>query len=305
MCKPTISIIMSIYNETFEELNKSINSILSQTFKDFEFIIINDNPNNIIIKSVIDSIIDPRIKLYNNEKNCGLIFSLNKAIQISQGKYIARMDADDISYSTRLEEQLNYIQKNNLDLIGSYIELINEEDETIKSEMRFPIGHKKIDRFMTWGSCIAHPTWLGKRSMFEHLGGYRNAKYCEDYDLILRAIKCGYVVGNLPKVQLKYRIRMNGISKSHSVDQYLIREYLSYHRKSICIISDNDINNYLKSNQYMSQKDKVIQYKKCKSIIKNSKESILIRSKAIVKSIINKYFWKDLQEKIMLFLREY
>jgi glycosyltransferase involved in cell wall biosynthesis len=296
---------MSIYNETFEELNKSINSILSQTFENFEFIIVNDNPNNKEIRSVINFITDSRVKLYNNEKNYGLIFSLNKAIKVAQGEYIVRMDADDISCPTRLEDQLNYLEENKLDLVGSYVELINEEDETIKSEMRFPIGHKKIDRFMTWGSCIAHPTWLGKRKMFEHLGGYRNAKYCEDYDFILRAIKCGYVVGNLPKVELKYRIRMKGVSKSHSVDQYLIREYLSYHRKCICTILDNDIDTYLKSNQYRCEKEKIIQYKESKAIIKNSTENALIRIKAINKCIINKYLWKDLQEKTMLFLREH
>lgn len=305
MCKPTISIIMSIYNETYDELNKSISSILSQTFKDFEFIVINDNPENKVIKSVFTSVIDSRIKLYNNEKNYGLIFSLNKAIKVAQGKYIVRMDADDISYPTRLEEQLNYLEENKLDLVGSYIELIDEEDEIIKSEMRFPIEHRRIDRFMSWGSCIAHPTWLGKREMFNYLGGYRNAKYCEDYDFILRAIKCGYVVGNLPKVELKYRIRTNGISKSHSVDQYLIREYLSYHRKSICVISDKDINNYLKSNQYVSEKEKFVKYKKYKTIIKNRSEGLLLRIKSIGKCTVNKYLWKDFEEKIMLFLREH
>lgn len=305
MYKPTISIIMSIYNETFEELSKSINSILEQTFKDFEFILVNDNPNNRIVKSVIDSITDPRIKLYNNKKNYGLIFSLNKAIKVSKGRYIARMDADDISCNTRLEDQLNYLQKNNLDLVGSYIELIDEKDETIKSEMRFPIEHKKIYRFMMWGSCIPHPTWLGKREIFDYLGGYRNVKYCEDYDFILRAISSGYLVGNIPKVELKYRIRMNGVSKSHSVDQYLIREYLSYNRKSICTISDKDINNYLNSNKYVIEKNKVIQYKKFKRIIKSHKKEKVIIFEVLGRCTVNKYFWKDLKEKIMLFIREH
>lgn len=103
-----ISVIMSTFNEKLEWVKEAIDSIINQTYRNIEFIIIVDNPNNIELKNMLEQycIEDDRIKIIVNEFNIGLVKSLNKALKICSGEFIARMDADDISVKYRLEKQL-------------------------------------------------------------------------------------------------------------------------------------------------------------------------------------------------------
>ena len=122
MMNNEISVIMSCYNETEKELSESINSILSQTFKNIEFIIVDDNPTNTTLKNLLIKYgNDKRVKLVFNDTNLGLAQSLNKAIDISTGEYIARMDADDIALPTRFEAQLEFLENN---MAGKIIDLL-------------------------------------------------------------------------------------------------------------------------------------------------------------------------------------
>ena len=95
-----ISVIMSTYNESLDEIKKSVESVLGQTYKRIEYIVVLDNPQNTEIKSYFKTLSDSRIKLIENKTNVGLVRSLNKALQIANGTYIARMDADDTVLST-------------------------------------------------------------------------------------------------------------------------------------------------------------------------------------------------------------
>ena len=137
MKDPLISVLMSTYNETHKELEESITSILHQTYSNLEFIIINDNPNNRELEERLKLYMDSRIKIFSNDKNLGLVNSLNKGINLCSGQYIARMDADDISRLSRIQDELMYLQSNSLDMVGSYIETIDENSETIKKIMKF------------------------------------------------------------------------------------------------------------------------------------------------------------------------
>ena len=123
-----ITVIMSTYKEDERLLRESIESILNQTYKDFEYIIILDYPDNDVHKRVIEeyALKDDRIHFYVNEKNMGLTYSLNRGLSLCHGEYIARMDADDISLPDRLERQMEYLEKNHYDLIGGITEMINE-----------------------------------------------------------------------------------------------------------------------------------------------------------------------------------
>ena len=133
---PEISVIMSVYNEPKEYLIRSIESILNQTFKDFEFIVILDNPKNEIARNIAKeySLKDERIVFIKNEENIGLTKSLNKGISISKGKFIARMDADDISHPKRFEEQISFLNKNNeYGLCGTKAYLIDENGKILEN----------------------------------------------------------------------------------------------------------------------------------------------------------------------------
>ena len=303
MDAPLISILMSTYNETPKELNESINSILHQTYSNFEFLIINDNPNNSELEKTLKSFADSRIKIIHNEKNLGLVKSLNKGLKLCNGQYVARMDADDISCPSRIQDELLYLQNNYLDMVGSYIETIDERGNTIKSLMKFPQNHNQIAKFMRWGSCICHPTWLLKRKVCLELHGYRKTPHCEDYDFILRAIAHGYKVGNIPKVELSYRIRQSGVSKSHEAEQFLLRDYLAQNMKQIDLLTEDAITKFLNSEKFHRQLEQLSHYKNAKQLLKNG--SGIEKLKSTVQIPVNRFFWRDIVEKATLLLREH
>ena len=299
---PLISVLMSTFNETKYELEQSIDSILNQTYSNFEFLIINDNPDNCELGDYLKTYTDVRIRIIRNEKNLGLVESLNRGLTLCNGQYVARMDADDISRPFRLQEELLYLQNNHLDMVGSFIETIDENGKTIKPLMRFPEKHNQIARFMRWGSCICHPTWLLKREACLELSGYRKTPHCEDYDFILRAIAHGYKVGNVPKVELSYRIRQSGVSKSHEAEQFLLRDYLSKNMKRIDSLTEESIIDFLNSKEFCMQLEKLLRYKDIKRKIKNGE----VFEKVIAASLIpgNPFFWRDIVEKATLLARE-
>lgn len=302
MENPLITVLMSTYNETGSELKKSINSILHQSYRNIEFLIINDNPKNNELLQILNSITDDRVKVIRNEKNIGLVRSLNKGLKFAQGTYIARMDADDISYPSRLEDELVYLKQNGLDMVGSYIELIDEDNTVIKRVMKFPSGHKQIAHFMRWGNCISHPTWLLKREVYMAMDGYRNALHCEDYDFILRAIEKGYAVGNIPKVELSYRVRQTGVSKSNENIQFLLRNFLAKNKRRINKITETNIEEYLHSEKFQRESTQLLLYKQDKIKLKQARGFTKIR---IAQNIsINPFLWKDLMEKVTLWMRE-
>lgn len=300
---PKISVIMSVYNESVEELTKSIGSIINQTYSNIEFIIINDNPNNNNIKVAVKEANDSRILYYENETNLGLIKSLNRAITFATGDYIARMDADDISKPNRLKDELMYMIDNKIDLLGSFIEVIDENDIVQKKIMKFPKKKHQIEFFMRWGNCLAHPTWLVKKEVYKNLKGYRNVPNCEDYDFLLRAISYGYTIGNIPKVELSYRVRKNGISKSHEAEQYILRNHLSKTINNFNIPSDVSIKEYVDSKEFDIECKKFIYYKNLKLNLKKSNNKNKI--KILIKLPQNLFFWKDTIEKFTLLLREH
>ena len=133
MSSELISVIMSTYNEPEDWIRKSIESILGQTLQKLEFLIVCDNPNNKELINLLEEYKnkDSRIKLILNDENIGLTKSLNKALNITVGTFIARMDSDDIAASDRLEKQLKYLKDNNLDLVGSGVVCIDEEENEI------------------------------------------------------------------------------------------------------------------------------------------------------------------------------
>lgn len=279
-----ITVIMSTYKEDERLLRESIESILNQTYKDFEYIIILDYPDNDVHKSVIEeyALKDDRIHFYINEKNMGLTDSLNRGLSLCHGEYIARMDADDISLPDRLERQMKYLEKNHYDLIGGITEMINENGSLLYSIKNVPTDPKKINKALRYSQCIAHPTWLGKKEVFEKNAGYRHMPLCEDYDFTLRAVLNGFVISNLNEPVLKYRMTSNSISRSNLFEQYLYMSYITNEYKNNCIASvdkayayvqqhlnEKDSNKYLKANVIFNRMLQEMSDKQILSFIKD------------------------------------
>lgn len=281
-----VSVILSTYNEPCEMISHSIDSLINQTYNNLEIILINDNP----VRKDLDDLLkkyekkDNRIKYIKHTENKGLVFSLNEGIKYANGNLIARMDADDISEIDRIEKQIIFLNKYHYDLVGSCIMKIDESDNKI-GQLILPSFHKDIVRFIQYGSCVLHPTWLVKKSVYMKLKGYRYIAACEDYDFLLRAIHCGYKLGNIPDIGLKYRIRSTGISQSSNIKQKLTMYYLANKFKNKIDTSISDLNKYLKSSNYLKDFKKLEKYEEYKKRFNNGNFFIIFLI------IFNKFFY--------------
>lgn len=246
-----VSVLMSTYNERENEIKEAIDSILNQTYSNFEFIIMLDKPDNIVIEQILNMYeqIDHRVKLYVNEKNLGLPDSLNKALDLSKGKYIARMDADDVSLDFRLEKQYKYLLDNSLDLVGTNYRLMSQDGNKEYEAIKHPTNPEDICRNLKVDniSCVGHPTWFARREVFEKLQGYRNIHTCEDYDFLLRACKLGFRIGNVDDICLIYRLTTNSLSRNNRIKQGLVSRFLRDHYEQLFRINAKDIEAYLDS----------------------------------------------------------
>ena len=235
-----ISVIMCTYNEDLKWIKESVESVLNQTYKNLEFIIVLDNPSNTELKNLLESYKkrDNRIKLLINEENMGVVKSSNRAIKACRGEYIARMDADDISEIDRLVLQKSYLESNNLDFVFSGIKCI-DEDSTVKYEThKRSMDDKKLRKLFRIVNISYHPTWFMKREVYDNLKGYREIRYTEDYDLTLRALSKGYIIGRMNQNIARYRVRETSISLSNSLEQFL------YMRALTKIYNKNQIEDY-------------------------------------------------------------
>lgn len=247
-----ISVIMSTYKEPIEYLEQSINSILNQSYKDLEFIIFIDNPENREHINYIKEVeqCDRRIKLFINEKNLGLVGSLNNAIVLAKGDYIARMDADDIAELDRLECQLSFMTLNDYDLVGCNIRDIDEKGNFIRSKgTNFPTSDRAIKKFLKTNSAIPHPTWLVKKTVYQELGYYVDFPACEDYEFLTRAALDGKKLGNLSEIKLRYRINSEGISSKKKIIQ---KTSLCYLKKNYNIGNKSNLDDFF---LYLSSED--------------------------------------------------
>ena len=208
MNHPTVSIIMSVYNgENY--LNTAIDSILNQSFTDFEFIVINDSSSD-TSKLIIQSYEDDRIVYLENEQNIGLAASLNKGIAIAKGKYIARMDDDDVAYPERLNRQISFLEENpEVGVLGTYAKLIGDH----KGIRKHSTNSEEL-KIRTLFSCqFCHPTVMMRKSVLdEHELNYNEEfKTAQDYELWSRLMKYTNF-STLPEILLDYRVHDKQVS---------------------------------------------------------------------------------------------
>ena len=271
-----ISVILSTYNEETPFIEESVNSILHQTHENLELILINDNPQREDLHALLSRYAqqDSRVNYVINPENLGLVGSLNKGIGLARGEYIARMDADDISDGTRLEKQLAYLQEHQLDLVGACITKIDEQGQTI-GVLDLPVKEKNIRHYLKWGSCLLHPTWLCRKSLYTALGGYRNIAGAEDYDFVLRAVLSGHRVGNVDQRLLRYRIRESSISVSNSARQQLTANLLAKEYAHARVCGEQAIAEMYRSEKYARDLQKLQSYQSLKQHFAQSKQLTL------------------------------
>ena len=203
MMSPIVSILMPVY-KTAPYLQEAMDSILSQTFTDFELIVLNDcSPDN--PDEILDTYSDPRIVRYKGEKNVGLSNILNIGIGMARGKYIARMDSDDLSMPDRLRIQVEYLESHaEIDLVSVGMQLFGAKEEVWIREH----NPDKVKIIALFHSPVLHASSMWRKDRFEENGlRFRQEMVpSEDYDLWTRALVKGLRLVNLPQVLYKYRI---------------------------------------------------------------------------------------------------
>ena len=212
---PAISVVLPVYNaEAY--VREAVESILTQTFTDFECIIINDgstDDSGAILRELAAR--DARIVLVERP-NDGLVSALNEGIKIARADLIARMDADDVSMPERFALQhARMVQEPELAVLGSFIRVMDKAGNIIRLG-EYPLTPKAAARCLERGCPVAHPAVMMRRDAVLKAGGYRKA-FCpaEDYDLWLRMSDLGYAIANLPQMLLNYRWHGTNVSVIH------------------------------------------------------------------------------------------
>jgi glycosyltransferase involved in cell wall biosynthesis len=273
------SVIMPVFN-TESYLREAIESVLNQTYKDFEFIIINDGSTDDSL-SVIKSFDDNRIKLIS-QKNKGIIASLNKGLEIAKGKFIVRMDSDDISLPERFEKQVKLMKSQNIDICGGNYMTINNSGILLKLYST-PRTHELCTLSLMSKVPFAHPSVIMRKDFLKKHNlryGQSIEKKAEDLDLWIRIHEKGGRFFNIDETILKYRI----LSKSLSI----INNY------EILKETKTLTNNFFLRNHYVIKK-----------IIFSQKEKLNDEEQAIIIRALFKIYFKKFKFNKVYLLRKF
>lgn len=316
MCK--ISVIMSTYNTKEEYLKQSIDSILNQTFSDFEFLIVIDGECD--DERVIREYNDKRIKIIKNKENMGLPGALNKAIERSHGEFIARMDSDDIASRDRFETQVKYFEDNpDIDICSMYTKMFGSQNKKLVTPLTKAIYVKCQLFFCT---TITHPSVMIRRRFLidNNLRYDEHYRYSQDFDFWSRCSDYGNIEV-ITKFGLNYRVHANQVSTAKKDMQFqYFKEILTTNLKKIyeddnldeklnmmlllngCIELTNS--NYLALSKFIDEVvelnlvKKVFPVKEFKKVLYYRYFSLVINRKILFNNISGFLFHKELRKKV-------
>lgn len=214
---PEISVVMAVYNGA-EHLEEAVQSILLQTYRNFEFIIVDDGSTD-MTEEILESFDDSRIRTIRNSENLGLPKSLNKGIRAARGRYVARMDADDISLSHRFERQMDFLERNSgYSLLGSSYYQIDRAGKVV-SLVRVLTGDAEIRSNLKKQNWFGHGSVMMQKQAWSWCGGYdEEFRFAEDYDLWLRIAECS-MVANIGEPLYCWRQNPNAMTSKVRQDE--------------------------------------------------------------------------------------
>lgn len=320
---PLISVIMSVYKEPEYMIRQSIESVLNQTIGNFEFIIILDNPEhegNALVEEYAKK--DDRINIIHNEANVGLTISLNKGLSKSRGKYIARMDADDISEIDRFAIQVNYMEKNeDVAVVGAYVDCFDERgNHSIGQNNCIDDSERNRIRMLFCNAGVPHSTAFIRKSFLDNNNIMYdvNMKKSQDYGLWTDVIMKGGIIRIIPEVLLQYRIHSNQITNINSTAQkecyiYNIRKQI--HKYFNYIIEDDEaevhysiynFNSNISAQKYYCYAEKLIEKNNKSNSLNKDQFDIELKSlllKNSIKAIIRYKDFSYIRLSLMLNIR--
>ena len=223
---PLVSIIMATYNDKPDYIEKSVNSILNQTYRDFELLILDDSTNEETIATIDTFKSDPRVNVLRETNKLGFVPSLNKGLILAKGDYIARMDGDDISVEDRIEKQVTFLRNHKTaDILGGQINVI-DENGNVTGQRSYPLGGMKLLAFFTVRTPVAHPTVMFRREIVD-AGFHYDESFikAEDIDFWIRLYNAGYAFRNLPDTLVNFRVESDFMEKrvtNHAQEDYVL-----------------------------------------------------------------------------------
>jgi glycosyltransferase involved in cell wall biosynthesis len=209
---PLISVVITVYNGILY-LQEAIQSLLDQTFVDFELILLDDCSSDGSV-DLIKSYTDPRIKLVQNSKNLGIAMNTNLGLAIARGRYIAFMGHDDISLPERLQIQYGFMESNpTISICGSWLQTFGRYEQV----MTYPINNGLIKSKLLFSTTFGAPSVIiRKKDFVDNKLIFRHSySYAEDYDIWVRAASIGLQSANIPQVLVKYRVHDTQVSSNH------------------------------------------------------------------------------------------
>lgn len=228
---PNLSVLMPAHNsEKF--VFQAVESTLAALPKDAELVVCNDGSSDSTLE-ILSSFEDKRLKVLDNGENIGLVYTLNKLIEQTSSKYIARMDSDDVCIRSRFKFQMSEIASN--DLVFGRMKYISESGNAVGPEKSPGISPEKLGKHLILGNCLSHPTMFARREKIEKLGGYRKT-VAEDFDLWLRLLEDGAVIRKSWRTAVKYRLHRNQLSMGsgwnyNALDEQIIESYGNLYQK--------------------------------------------------------------------------
>lgn len=212
---PKITVFMAVFNSS-AYLKGAIESILDQTFENFELLIVNDGSTDNSLE-IIQAFRDERIRILNNEKNMGLEYTRNRGIEEARGKYMAILDSDDIAIRDRLKIQFDYLEsKPDVAVCGGHAIFIDEQENEL-STCLVPLGDKDLQMRMLFRNPMVNSTAMIRLDVIREVNGYRDFPVCQDFDLLLRIAE-NHNIANIDCILGKYRINPRGVSKTRRHD---------------------------------------------------------------------------------------
>lgn len=213
-----VSVVLPCHNGE-KYLKACIDSVLGQTYPYFELIVVNDDSTD-KTREILDGYVDKRIHVLHNEKNVGIVTSLNRGIKEAKGKYIARIDADDMMHPDRLHKQVKYLEnreKEEVVLVGSHHYVINQ-DGKVKGMKQYPVSNAEINSVLLFQNPFSHPSIMMRADVAKRVRYSERYPYAEDFHLWFDILK-DYKAGNIPECLTYYRIHEDNLSAKNNKPQ--------------------------------------------------------------------------------------
>lgn len=225
---PRVSVLMPV-RDADNYLSHAVTSVLTQTFTDLELLVVDDHSASDPAET-LGHVDDSRLRVIANEGPAGFSHALNHGLKAVTGKYVARMDADDVSLPHRIERQVAFLESNpSVDIVGAAIAFLDPTGEVRLDPGMRPLLSGHVRWAMRFYCCLAHPTVVARGQRLLDLGGYNAEMYpAEDHELWLRAVDAGYNLANIPDVLLHYRLNPSGMSHTSAARQEIVSTDLAH-----------------------------------------------------------------------------